>query len=91
MHVRAELGFYRLEALPSRIAFEIALFPENIPLPEPKVLAYILGSFMHFVHFCVWVSQLSFQAVDEDDWRSNYRDNSNAPWISWVRGHKSST
>jgi hypothetical protein len=85
------LHLNRLEALPAWFELEVALFPQNIPLPEPKVLAHILGSFMHLVHFCVWISQMSYQAVDEDDWKSNYRDNSNTPWISWVRTHQSST
>ena len=42
-----------LKHLPSAIAFEISLFPHNVPLPPPLLIGRILGGSLHFIHFLV--------------------------------------
>ncbi|KAF8163310.1 hypothetical protein B0H34DRAFT_795036 [Crassisporium funariophilum] len=41
--VRKKGFIERMQNIPSAIAFEIALFPQNVPLPTPKTSARILG------------------------------------------------
>ena len=71
--------------MPSRIAFEISLFPNNVPLPAPKTSACLIGGTLHFVHFCVRVSQI--RSIPESDvgWEDMYREDNNVAWFDWVR------
>jgi Protein of unknown function (DUF2418) len=64
--------------LPAAIAFEIALFPKNVPLPSPKTSARILGGIIHFLHLCINASHES-----DNSWDSLSRGQSDT-WFDWV-------
>ncbi|KAH6918577.1 hypothetical protein BKA70DRAFT_20519 [Coprinopsis sp. MPI-PUGE-AT-0042] len=61
--VRKKSLFQKIKDLPSSIAFHLAMFPHNLPLPEPKTSSRILGGGMHLAQFSLRVSQ----AWDEED------------------------
>ena len=69
---------YSIRDLPAAIAFEIALFPKNVPLPSPKTSARILGGTIHFLHLCINASHES-----DHSWDSLSR-NQNDAWFDWV-------
>ncbi|KAF8964693.1 hypothetical protein BDZ97DRAFT_1939044 [Flammula alnicola] len=62
--VRKKGVFERIKNLPSTIAFEIALFPHNVPLPKPKTSARILGGAIHLMHFFILASHDSEEGWD---------------------------
>jgi hypothetical protein len=68
----------RIKSLPSQIAFEIALFPNNIPLPTQKVSARIIGGTIHFLHFWILASH------DNDDGWDSVSGVRNTAWFDWV-------
>ncbi|KDR81620.1 hypothetical protein GALMADRAFT_239679 [Galerina marginata CBS 339.88] len=68
----------RISNLPSAIAFEIALFPHNVPLPTPKTSARILGGAIHVIHFFI----LAFRD-NEDGWDSISGSKQNS-WFDWT-------
>ena len=70
--------------MPSAIAFEISIFPHNVPLPTPKTSAWLVGGTLHLVHFCVRTAQL--RTVPEADlgWEDMYREDNNVSWFDWV-------
>ena len=70
--------FQRIKSFPSQIAFEIALFPNNIPLPTQKVSARIIGGTIHFLHFWILASH------DNDDGWDNVSGVKNTAWFDWV-------
>jgi len=70
--------FRRIRSLPSQIAFEIALFPNNLPLPTQKVSARIIGGTIHFLHFWILASH------DNDDGWDNVSGVRNTAWFDWV-------
>lgn len=63
--------------------FQISLFPDNVPLPEPKVGARFIGGFMHFLHFCVRISSSRKAIEDAAPW-DDYSGASES-WLDWVR------
>ena len=69
----------RIQNIPSWIAFEYALFPQNVPLPTPKVSARIVGGTIHFIHFCLLASH------DHDDGWESLSGVKNTSWFDWVR------
>ncbi|KAL6305348.1 hypothetical protein BKA93DRAFT_731179 [Sparassis latifolia] len=74
----------RITSLPSRIAFEIALFPHNVPLPAPKTSAYLLGGFAHFMHLCICVSQIRRVPDSDLGWEDMYREGEGDSWFDWT-------
>ncbi|PSR94100.1 hypothetical protein PHLCEN_2v4528 [Hermanssonia centrifuga] len=64
--------------------FQIEIFPNNIPLPTPQKLAWILGGFMHFMHFLVRVSQISRIPDSELGWEDMYQDDEGSGWFDWT-------
>ena len=77
----------RITSIPSQIAFQISLFPDNIPRPQPKTSARLIGGLLHFTHFCVRVSRI--RAVPDSDlgWEDMYREGEGDPWFDWVCIH----
>ncbi|PCH37950.1 hypothetical protein WOLCODRAFT_135950 [Wolfiporia cocos MD-104 SS10] len=82
--VRKKSFLERIKALPSEIAFELSLFPDNIPRPAPDTSAWILGGFAHFVHLCVRIARIR-QIPDSDlGWEDMYREGEDEPWFDWT-------
>jgi hypothetical protein len=75
----------RITSIPSRIAFEIALFPHNVPLPPHKTSAWLIAGTMHFLHLCVRVSQIRKVPDSDLGWEDMYRENEDESWLDWVR------
>lgn len=69
----------RIKAVPSNIAFEIALFPHNVPLPTPKSSARIIGGVIHAIHALILATRDSEEAWDK------LSDNRQTSWFDWVR------
>jgi len=83
--VSLHLISFRLASLPSRIAFEVAMFPHNVPVPSPKTSALALGGLLHFIHLCVRVSQSRSASSPDSDWNDMLRESEGASWFDWVR------
>ncbi|KAF9246513.1 hypothetical protein BU15DRAFT_70594 [Melanogaster broomeanus] len=73
-----------LTAIPSRIMFEISLFPHNVPLPAPKTSAWLIGALMHFLHFCVRVSQVRSTSDSDLGWEDLYWERNHHAWFDWT-------
>ncbi|KAG6818107.1 hypothetical protein H0H87_000012 [Tephrocybe sp. NHM501043] len=74
----------RIASLPSRIAFEIALFPHNLPLPSPTTSGRLIGGALHLVHLCVRISQ-SGRVPDSDlGWEDMYHEDEGSSWFDWT-------
>jgi hypothetical protein len=70
--------------IPSQIAFHIHMFPANVPLPKPQTSAWIIGGSLHFLHFCVRVTQIR-QVPDSDlGWEDLYHEGEGHSWFDWV-------
>ncbi|KAF9454499.1 hypothetical protein P691DRAFT_806680 [Macrolepiota fuliginosa MF-IS2] len=82
--VRKKSLYERITSIPSTIAFEIALFPHNVPLPSPKTSAKILGGAMHFFHFCTRVSQIRKVPDSDLGWEDMYREGEGTSWFDWT-------
>ncbi|KAI0054080.1 hypothetical protein FA95DRAFT_1579132 [Auriscalpium vulgare] len=82
--VRKKSLYDKVVSFPSRVAFEISIFPANVPLPTPRTSACLIGGAMHFVHFCVRVSQI--RAVPDSDigWEDMYREDNDVSWFDWT-------
>lgn len=78
-------GTLRIRNVPSRIAFEIGMFPDNIPLPEPRTSAWLLGGTMHFLHLIVRISQVRKVPDADAGWEDMYRESEGSSWFDWVR------
>ncbi|KAH9951901.1 hypothetical protein B0H21DRAFT_3460 [Amylocystis lapponica] len=83
-HVRKKTFLEKVRSLPSKIAFELALFPHNVPLPPPRTSAWLLGGTAHFLHLCVRLVQIN--AVPDSDlgWEDMYREGQDEPWFDWT-------
>ncbi|KAH9997268.1 hypothetical protein BJV77DRAFT_1065334 [Russula vinacea] len=84
--VRKKSLYEKITALPSRIAFEISIFPNNVPLPAPKTSACLIGGTLHFIHFCIRVSQIRSIPDSDVGWEDMYREDNNVAWFDWVHG-----
>ncbi|TFY71200.1 hypothetical protein EVG20_g1812 [Dentipellis fragilis] len=73
-----------ITSIPSRIAFEISIFPHNLPLPESKTSAYIIGGLMHLINFYVRVTQVSDIPDSDIGWEDMYREDNNVSWFDWT-------
>lgn len=76
----------RVRSIPSEIAFEIALFPNNVPLPTARKAAWILGGALHIIHFIVRVSQIRKVPDSDLGWEDLYREDEGESWFDWVSG-----
>ncbi|KAJ7155957.1 hypothetical protein C8R43DRAFT_416605 [Mycena crocata] len=74
----------RITAIPSAIAFHIAIFPANVPLPQPKTSAWILGGTLHFIHLCVRVSQIRRIPDSELGWEDMFNEGEGHSWFDWT-------
>ncbi|KAF7440506.1 hypothetical protein PC9H_000851 [Pleurotus ostreatus] len=74
----------RVTLIPSQIALEISLFPSNVPLPEPKTSAYILGGLMHFTHLCTRISAVRKVPDSEQGYEDMYYETEGTPWFDWT-------
>ncbi|KIL69757.1 hypothetical protein M378DRAFT_68937 [Amanita muscaria Koide BX008] len=72
----------RITSIPSTIAFEIAIFPHNVPLPSPKTCANIVGGVMHLLHFCVRLSHINRTSDSELGWEDMYQEEK--AWFDWT-------
>ncbi|KAK7467146.1 hypothetical protein VKT23_004205 [Stygiomarasmius scandens] len=82
--VRKKSLYEKLTSLPSRIAFEVAMFPHNVPVPSPKTSALALGGLLHFIHLCVRVSQSRSASSPDSDWNDMLRESEGASWFDWT-------
>lgn len=64
--------------------FEASQFPNNVPLPEPKNAAWLLGGLCHFLHLCVRVKQSGSVSDDELGWESMHYEARGASWFDWT-------
>ena len=69
-------------ALPGNIVDEVAMFPHNVPMPEPKTSAVLIGASLHLLSLVVRISQS--RKVVEDDWADLYNEHTGASWFDWV-------
>lgn len=74
----------RIMDLPSAIAFEIALFPHNVPLPAPQTSARLSAGVLHLFHLLVRISQLRRIPDSDLGWEDMYREEEGHPWFDWV-------
>ncbi|KAI0256704.1 hypothetical protein BJV78DRAFT_1116940 [Lactifluus subvellereus] len=82
--VRKQSLCEKITSLPSRIAFEISIFPNNVPLPAPKTSACLIGGTLHFIHFCIRVSQIRSVPDSDIGWEDMYREDNNVAWFDWT-------
>ncbi|PPQ93315.1 hypothetical protein CVT25_014444 [Psilocybe cyanescens] len=76
--VRKKGIFERIQNMPSAIAFEIALFPQNVPLPTPKTSARIIGGAIHVFHFLILARN-----DNEEGWDIVSGTNKSS-WFDWT-------
>jgi Protein of unknown function (DUF2418) len=71
--------------MPSEIAFQIGMFPDNLPLPSHKSSARLIGGIMHLLHFCIRISQI--QRIPDSDlgWEDMFHEGDSGSWFDWVR------
>lgn len=69
--------------MPSDVAFAFSQFPNNLPLPQPRKLAIIIGASMHIIHFSVRIVQISKIPEADLGWEDMYREEK-ASWFDWV-------
>lgn len=86
----------RITSIPSRVMFEIALFPHNLPLPRPKTLGRALGVALHVVHLLVKWSRRNLVVAKEDpddlwksevDWSTSFDDLDGRKGWNWVNNY----
>ncbi|GJE90907.1 DUF2418 domain-containing protein [Phanerochaete sordida] len=82
--VRKKSLFERIRSIPSEIAFEIALFPNNIPLPTARKAAWILGGLLHAMHFIVRVWQIRKVPDSDLGWEDLYHEEEGESWFDWT-------
>lgn len=82
--VRKKPLYERIMSIPSTIAFEIALFPNNVPLPTPKNSARLLGGVMHFLHLCIRISQIRKVPASDIGWEDMYHEGEGNSWFDWT-------
>ncbi|TFY51636.1 hypothetical protein EVJ58_g10459 [Rhodofomes roseus] len=82
--VRKKSLVEKITSIPSWIAFEISLFPDNVPRPKPKTSAQLIGGLFHFVHFCVRVSRIREVPDSDLGWEDMYREGEGDPWFDWT-------
>ena len=63
---------------------EISMFPHNVPLPDPKPAAWIIGGAMHVTNLFVRISQSRQVAEEEMPWADLYSESRGTSWFDWV-------
>ncbi|KAG6866923.1 hypothetical protein C0991_003838 [Blastosporella zonata] len=82
--VRQKSVVERITSIPSTIAFELALFPRNVPLPTPTTSGRLVGGVLNFLHLCVRISQ-THKVPDSDlGWEDMYREGDDGSWFDWT-------
>ncbi|KAF7363455.1 hypothetical protein MSAN_01001300 [Mycena sanguinolenta] len=82
--VRKKSLYERITDMPSQIAFHIHMFPSNVPLPKPQTSAWIIGGTLHFIQFCVRITQIR-QVPDSDlGWEDLYHEGEGHSWFDWT-------
>ena len=69
--------------MPSDVAFAFSQFPNNLPLPQPRKLAVIIGTSMHILHFSVRIFQMSQVPSSSLGWEDMYQEDESS-WFDWV-------
>ncbi|KZT26438.1 hypothetical protein NEOLEDRAFT_1062598 [Neolentinus lepideus HHB14362 ss-1] len=82
--VRKKSFMQKIILIPSTIAFHISLFPHNVPLPEPKTSAVLVGGLLHFIHLCVRISCIRKVPDSDLGWEDMYREGEDEPWFDWT-------
>ncbi|KZT70117.1 hypothetical protein DAEQUDRAFT_689622 [Daedalea quercina L-15889] len=82
--IRKKTIVEKITSIPSRIAFEISLFPDNVPRPQPKTSARLLGGMLHFIHFCVRVSRIRKVPDSDLGWEDMYSEGEGEAWFDWT-------
>jgi len=67
--------------------FEMSLFPHNVPLPAPKTSAWLVGTSMHLLHFCVRVARVRATSESDLGWEDLYWERTQQSWFDWVGCH----
>ena len=60
------------------------MFPHNVPLPEPRISAWLLGGGMHLLHLMVRISQVNDVPDSDSGWEDMYREHEGSSWFDWV-------
>ncbi|KAI0341814.1 hypothetical protein BDW22DRAFT_1396666 [Trametopsis cervina] len=81
--IRKKSLIEKVTSIPSEIAFSFSQFPNNLPLPPPQKLAWILGGTMHISHFAIRVSQMTKVPESELPWEDMFRDEESS-WFDWT-------
>ncbi|PPR08095.1 hypothetical protein CVT24_010556 [Panaeolus cyanescens] len=68
----------KIRDLPSTIAFHIAIFPDNLPLPSSKICARAIAAALHVFNLCM---HASYEAEYNWDDASSSRRSS---WFDWT-------
>ena len=55
-----------------------------MPLPSPKTSAWLVGGLMHFLHFCVRVSQVRNVPDMDVGWEDMFHEDNDVSWFDWV-------
>jgi len=74
----------RISEIPSRVMFEISLFPHNLPLPAPRTSALLIGTVMHTLHFFVRISQVRATSDSDLGWEDLYWERNHQSWFDWT-------
>ncbi|KIY70912.1 hypothetical protein CYLTODRAFT_160914 [Cylindrobasidium torrendii FP15055 ss-10] len=82
--VRKRTCFEKLADFPSRLMFEASQFPNNVPLPEPKNAAWLLGGLCHLLHLVVRIKQCGSVSDDELGWESMHYEARGTSWFDWT-------
>ncbi|KAJ6547572.1 hypothetical protein B0H19DRAFT_1266485 [Mycena capillaripes] len=74
----------RITDIPSQIAFHVAMFPANIPLPKHQTSAWIIGGTLHLLHFSVRVTQIRKIPDSDLGWEDMYHEGEGHSWFDWT-------
>ncbi|CCM00134.1 uncharacterized protein FIBRA_02161 [Fibroporia radiculosa] len=74
----------RITSLPSAIAFELSLFPHNVPLPAPTTTAWLFGGSAHVLHFLLRLSRGSKVPESDLGWEDMYHEGEGESWFNWT-------
>ncbi|EJD44054.1 hypothetical protein AURDEDRAFT_185112 [Auricularia subglabra TFB-10046 SS5] len=82
--VRAAGWLERIQNIPSRISFQLALFPHNLPLPAPRTSARLGAGAAHALHFAARYAQTSALRDDQLGWEDMLRESGGGPAVPWL-------
>ncbi|KAF9052641.1 hypothetical protein BJ165DRAFT_1523417 [Panaeolus papilionaceus] len=70
-------SFFQKQDIPSTIAFHVAIFPDNLPLPSPKTSARGLAAGLH-------VLNIFMHASYEAEYNWNDASDRSSSWFNWT-------